>query len=71
METVRIRDGKKSDPGSTSRIRNTSYYYALPPGDGAVGEPGNVRLALLHDGHGEHGQVTVNNASAHRLKKEK
>jgi hypothetical protein len=26
METVRIRDGKKSDPGSTSRIRNTKNY---------------------------------------------
>jgi hypothetical protein len=47
------------------------YYYALPPGDGAVGEPGNVRLALLHDRHGEHGQVTVNNAPAHRLQKVK
>jgi hypothetical protein len=43
----------------------------LPSGDGAVGEAGNVRLALLHDGHGEHGQVTVNNASAHRLQKVK
>jgi hypothetical protein len=47
------------------------YCYALPPGYGAVGEAGNVRLALLHDGHGEHGQVTVNNAPAHRLQKVK
>ena len=29
METVRIRDGKKSDPGSTSRIRNTVRIIAL------------------------------------------
>jgi len=29
METVRIRDGKKSDPGSTSRIRNTVRIIVL------------------------------------------
>jgi hypothetical protein len=29
MVTVRIRDGKKSDPGSTSRIRNTAFLALL------------------------------------------
>jgi len=27
METIRIRDGKKSDPGQASRIRNTDETH--------------------------------------------
>merc|ERR1719470_11251 len=38
-----------------------------PPGDGVVGEPGDLSLALLDDGHGEDSQVAVHDASADRL----
>jgi len=34
-------------------------------GDGVVGEAGNLLVALFDDGHGEHGEVTVHDASAH------
>jgi hypothetical protein len=30
MEKIRIRDGKESDPGSPSRIRNTDINVAVP-----------------------------------------
>ena len=37
------------------------------PGDGVVGQPGDLGLALLHDGQVEDGEVAVNNAAADRL----
>merc|ERR1719160_260541 len=37
------------------------------PGDGVVGQPGDLALALLHDGQVEDGQVTVHDAAADRL----
>ena len=37
------------------------------PGDGVVGQPGDLGVSLLDDGQVEDGQVTVNNATAHRL----
>ena len=38
-----------------------------PAGDGVVGQAGNLSIALLHDGHGDDGQVAVNDATADRL----
>merc|ERR1740128_287962 len=38
-----------------------------PPGHSVVGESRDLSLALLDDGHGEDGQVTVHDASTHRL----
>merc|ERR1719442_170631 len=37
------------------------------PGDGVVGQPGDLALALLHDGQVEDGQVPVHDAAADRL----
>merc|ERR1740128_446303 len=37
-----------------------------PPGHGVVGESRDLSLALLDDGHGEDGQVTVHDASRQR-----
>ena len=37
------------------------------PGDGVVGQPGDLGVSLLDDGQVEDGQVTVNNATAHGL----
>ena len=39
----------------------------LPPGDGVVGQAGDLGLSLLDDGHGEDSQVSVDDASTHRL----
>ena len=39
----------------------------LPPGDGVVGQAGDLSLSLLDDGHGENSQVSVDDASTHRL----
>ena len=40
---------------------------AQTPGDGVVGQSGDLLFALLDDGHGQHGQVLVDDATAHRL----
>merc|ERR1719205_588478 len=37
------------------------------PGDGVVGQPGDLSLALLHDGQVEDSQVAINNAATDRL----
>ena len=37
------------------------------PGDGVVGESGDLTLTLLDNGQVEDGEVTVNNTSANRL----
>ena len=37
------------------------------PGDGVVGQPGDLGVSLLDDGQVEDGQVTVDNATANRL----
>ena len=36
-------------------------------GNGVVGEAGDLVLALLHDHHGDDGEVAVDNAAANRL----
>merc|ERR1719220_2233681 len=38
-----------------------------PPRDGAVGQPGDLSVSLLHDGQVEDGQISIDNASTDRL----
>jgi hypothetical protein len=52
METVRIRDGKKSDPGKTSRIRNTApdviFIKSSIAGPGCVSRKGQQYRNASH-----------------------
>ena len=48
-------------------IENDFNSVFLPPGHGVVGESRDLGLALLDDGHGEDGQISVHDASTHRL----
>ena len=38
-----------------------------PPGDGVVGEAGDLVVSLLDDGHGDDGEVAVDDAAADGL----